>query len=86
MSKPLARPEDIAQARDLDVHEYMEQIETQDHPVPTLKPLFDNRAGRWVQTPDNMLLSVLYRLPSTHILIPTIGIWRKYTQNALTPS
>lgn len=56
MSNQLNRPEDVAQARDLEVREYMEQVDAPDHPVSSLKPFCDNRAGRWVQPTDNMLL------------------------------
>lgn len=59
MSNLRSRSEDIAQARDLEVREYMEQVDAQNHPVTTLKPLHGNRPGSWAQSPDKMLLAVL---------------------------
>lgn len=59
MSRPLAEAEDAAQVRDLEVREYMEQMNARNHPVFSLKPLCDNKTGQWFQPPENMLVSVL---------------------------
>lgn len=48
MSNLLSRPEDVAQVRDLEVREYMEQVDAQNHPVTSLKALHS-------QLPDKVL-------------------------------
>lgn len=55
MSAPLAGPEDIAQVRDLEVREYMEQMDPEDHLVSSFKPVYDSRNSRWFQPQNNML-------------------------------
>lgn len=67
MSAPLTGPGDVVQVRDLEVREYLEQMDPQTHPVSSLKPVYDSRKGGWFPPPDNMLLSVLLGLSvNTH--------------------
>lgn len=63
MSTPLAGPEDVAQVRDLEVREYMEQMDPEDHLVSSLKTVYDSRKGRWFQPPDNMMFVIPFLSP-----------------------
>lgn len=59
MSNLLSRPEDVAKVRDLEIREYMELVDAENHPVTSLRPLYGNGTGPWPQSSDKMLLAVL---------------------------
>lgn len=61
------RLENVSQARDLEVREYMEQVDPQKHPLFSHRPLCDDRTGRWVNPTDNMLVKAHPRTLAAHI-------------------
>lgn len=55
MSTFPGQSESAAEARDLEIREYMEQMDIQKHEIFSHKPLFDDKTGHWLDPPDDML-------------------------------
>lgn len=69
MSIPSAEPQDAAQVRDLEVREFMEQIDGSNHPALSSGLLCDSTTGRWLQPQDNLLLLAHYQVHRAYTLI-----------------
>lgn len=73
MSSFSAEHHDAAQVRDLEVREYMEQIDGSNHPAFASGLLCDGTTGRWLQPEDNLLLTHP-RAHRAYTLISILGI------------
>lgn len=54
MSSLINQSEDSIQARDLEVVEYMRQMDSEAHSIFSCKPLYDDRTGCWLNAPEKM--------------------------------